>query len=46
MASSTHGSQPMPASIVAKRSPGNRSSTPEAQRLATGSTVGDSEWET
>ena len=36
----------MPASIVAKRRLGNRSSTPEAQRLATGSIVGDSECET
>ena len=46
MAPSSHGTQPMPASMVAKRSLGKRSSTPEAQRLATGSMVGDSECET
>ena len=44
MASSAHGTQPMPASIVAKRSIGNRSSTPDAHRFTTGSIVGDSEW--
>src|SRR5258708_1364358 len=33
----------MPASMVAKRNFGNRSSTPEAQRLATGSMVAASE---
>ena len=36
----------MPASMVAKRRRGKRSNTPEAQRLATGSMVGESECET
>ena len=35
MASSSHGTQPMPASMVAKRRVGKRSSTPDAQRFAT-----------
>ena len=43
MPSSSQATQPMPASIVAKRSFGKRDSTPEAQRFATGSMVGDSE---
>jgi len=43
MASSSQGTQPMPASTVANFSFGKRSSTPEAQRFATGSIVGDRE---
>jgi hypothetical protein len=46
MASSSHATQPIPASMVAKRRRGNRDSTPEAQRLATGSMVGESECDT
>ena len=44
MASSIHGTQPMPASMAPKRSLGWRSATPEAQMLTSGSMVGASEW--
>ena len=44
MASSSHGTQPMPASTAPKRSLGWRSATPDAQTLTIGSMVGASEW--